>query len=698
MAWWKKGTPKVTDNQAPGYPQGIKTWEVSSGYGYRRNGENDSFRLTLNQLVEFETQNAKIISDAGFFDWFDEFIVEQKLIRDSDRPARRGEVIWDGEESSSSKGKWLSSWWAADAHYGFKSSNEDAMKLAIAMRPVQSIIRVVDDTIPPMRVEWAVSDISYTDWAKGTIAINPEPVLKTPKAQEGLAIDISCGFALHEASHSQHTRPLKDVPFVPTELRPLTISSLLLNVVEDARIEAKTSENFPGFRPYFEKVLDWLWDRSKDKLPTAYGPDLQSKISTMITAVRWAPHIARDGVLTDPSFPAELAWWQAWGQRYLDGADARAIIEEGLAHLALPTEEEQKDGKDGSSGNEGQAKQDLDALAERERKEEAAGAAIRTIIKRIIDEMTKEGLPKFCPSPKEGEGLDPDLAGETERLTKEEFREEFPIIMHEGGRAPRLFVSKPLEDAGSRGHYIGKPDPVLQRLRAALRFRQELPQYDNRLLKEGTLDEEELHRWALGDYRLFKERIIEGRPKVQIGLLVDMSGSMMSGDHITTAQKLAQLFVWALTGMDGVVTRVWGHTGDVHHDADCQLYRLWEPGDPMTRFGLVATLPHANNYDGYAIDWCVRQLQGFGDESEQRVLIVLSDGYPSASYYGGERGMAHVRTVTDWAEKHGVSVIQIAIDSGIDARRQGRMFKRWLPFEGTAVLPRKLEQLLEKLT
>jgi nitric oxide reductase activation protein len=150
--------------------------------------------------------------------------------------------------------------------------------------------------------------------------------------------------------------------------------------------------------------------------------------------------------------------------------------------------------------------------------------------------------------------------------------------------------------------------------------------------------------------------------------------------------------------MSNVTTKIFGHTANVTGSRDCQVYRLWEPGDPMSRLGLINTLPHMNNYDGYAIASVAKDLMERGEPDEQRVLIVLADGYPQGTGYGGGEGMKHVKMVDDWARRNGVEVIQIAIDYALDAGRQSAMFKQWIPYEDDMSLPRKLEALLAKLT
>jgi nitric oxide reductase activation protein len=304
----------------------------------------------------------------------------------------------------------------------------------------------------------------------------------------------------------------------------------------------------------------------------------------------------------------------------------------------------------------------------------------------------------YCPTPEDEDGLSPAESDEVERLVTEELRkEDIPVKMPNGSSFAEVFVTKPVETSHSRSLYIGKPNPHLAKLKAALLFRQELPQYTNRLQKEGGLDEEELWRWSAGDYRLFEEKVIAVHPKVQMSLLVDLSGSMV-GRNLNKAQELAQLFVWALKDMQNVTTKVFGHTANITGGRDCQVYRLWDPGDPLSRLGLIGSLPHCNNYDGFAIASVAKELSERGEPDEQRVLIVLADGYPSGSGYGGDQAFKHVKSVDDWARKHGVEVIQIAIDSDLDAARQSAMFKQWIPFTDTSSLPHKLEALLAKLT
>ncbi len=148
----------------------------------------------------------------------------------------------------------------------------------------------------------------------------------------------------------------------------------------------------------------------------------------------------------------------------------------------------------------------------------------------------------------------------------------------------------------------------------------------------------------------------------------------------------------------GVRVRVRAHTGDVAPGSygDCVIYKVWENGEPMSRLGIPLVSPMGNNYDGYAIGWCVREMLRHQRPEEQRLLIVLSDGLPHGSAYGGDEAMAHVREVQSWARRQGVMVVQVAIDEAMDARRQAAMFDHFLPFTTLDALPAQLTALLSR--
>lgn len=613
----------------------------------------------------------------------------------------------------------MSRWWSGGTGDRMARTENKAVRLALALGAVKSVIRVIDRTVPPLTVDWAseaeddagkMRSMSYTDMRGGSIHVNPLPITSGALSHDA-ALDVCVGFGMHEASHSQESRdrfealltrhPItgrKEIeqaqknpstffdrktgqplgPEVPA-FRPMRIASYLWNVVEDVRIEQVTSSHWPGFEPYFGAVLDYMWQDVLDHgLPEAYGPEISDKLRIVFLACRYPDRAA---TLPDPIIASEVEWWKGWQADYLSGrADVKATIQSALDHL----------------GEDPATKKQLDEMAAQEKAEQERGEKIRAQLERLMREGV-EGAYGVCIT-HDGEvvPLDAETADEVNKLIREELVEHQTVIRTVGGRSPPIHVRKPEETAESRRAYVGKPNADSARLRTALVFRNSAPQYDLKLLKSGQIDDEELHRWGMGDYRVFSERIIEAKPDVFMGLLVDLSGSM-SGQKLRIAQNLAQLFVWAVHDQGGIETRVWGHTGDLDEDNASEVFRLWEKGDPLSRLGLIQTLEHSNNYDGHAIGHVAKQMQD--EEAPQKILIVLSDGLPSGGGYGGQPAANHVRATCRWAESRGVKVFQIAIDPyGVRPEDQAAMFgeSNWIGFKDVASLPRQLTSLMSR--
>jgi hypothetical protein len=594
----------------------------------------------------------------------------------------------------------LSHRWAPTHHRLLGGTTDDTKRLAIALGVIRSAVRVVDRSRPPMTVDYAAHDpdapvksSSYTDFQNGAIRVNPSPLLD-PAIDHGAALDTGIGFSLHEASHSQESRDRykylvkrekrssygedqwQEVP----AFEPMRIAAYLWNLVEDVRIEKVTSSRWPGFAPYFDRVLDYMWSElaKHHELPTEYKTDLTARLRTVFLACRYPGKIA--SLHEDAQMSAEIAWWQAWQHDYLeDRADTPETIQRGLDHLVEDPE----------------TAKEIEDHKTAEASERAAGERLRAQIDRLI----REGVGGYEVCVTEGGEivpLDTETAEQVRKLVREGLVEHVTVVTGYGASSPPVHVRKPEETTASRRAYVGRPDAETEALRAALVFRPSAPQHDVKLLKSGAMDDEELYRWGLGDMRVFSERVIEAKPDVFLGLLVDSSGSMY-GRNLEIAQHLAQTFVWAVHGQEGVETAVWAHTADVDYEPSCEVHRIWEHGDPLSRLGLITEMDHSNNRDGAAICEVVGAMMD--REQPEKVLIVLADGIPSGNGYGGRPAINHVRQVTRWALSRGVRVLGLAVDPhDIRPADQAAMYGEgnWLPFRDYASLPRQLTQLMSR--
>lgn len=681
----------------------VQTTRTGYGTWIKSYVDNETYWLSSSEMVEFDDKSLEIEDDDEFNTWFQDFVVRNKCpkqYRATSYQPRSGSVDWGNSKWSSGD----TSWWRSDLYgkwggswSGAWGGSSEERTLAKAMQVIQSTIRIVDDSVPPMVTTWAENGMSYTDLDGRRIAINPAPVvaMKEKKLKFEKSVEICTGLGLHEAGHSNGeygTRSVHQQIFKPTPLKPLGVVGILSNIIEDIRTERETVSpaHYPGFAGYLRAALDYTWgERSPEHNPTSWKT-IPDAMNALIIHLKWPEHSAE--LLTDQSFKDELPWWDAWNADYQSGKTTlRAALQAALDRLAMDPDR----------------KTEMEKMAANERflSREGIEGAVR---RAMEDEHGKQVIADSCTGHVgDDEALDSETAKRVGQFVQEKLHEEEIRIPEKGRHKPKIWVRKPIEDGQSKAAYIGKPGNIVERLKAVLQFRPELARYFTRLQKTGQIDEEELWRWGDNDYRVFQQQNIEVYPKAHVALLVDMSGSMCSYIHGTSeekvemAQRLAQLLILALKDMEGVTPHVYGHTGDVAYNDDgngtADFMHIWEPNDPLTRLGLISALEHGNNYDGYAINWVVDQVLERAQPDDQCIVIVLSDGYPAGSAYGYGEAMDHVREVVDDAENKGVYVIQVAIDNALRPADQGRMFKHWLQFESADKLPIQLSRVVSKV-
>lgn len=670
--------------------------------------DNDgvSYRLTADQVAEFDRVDEATANDDDFWEWFRSFVQAHDI-----KPVSKRGVVKasDWFDDTSWQPKNYSDYWGASKWFG-SAGTDIERKLAVALQAVRTTVKVIDSGAKRMTVRLAAegdSLASYTNFDERVIQVSPAALLD-PTVDQIRGIDITTGWALHEASHSAYTEPIIRAITHPTELKPVAVSSMLLNVLEDVRIERLTSDRFPGFARYFDIGADYMWHRQLPHIPTAWGPSLNDKINAIILSVKWHDQFLPLAA-ADRELEVECDWWYDWSLRYIAGEPARALIEEGLARLA----------------SDSNTQSELNKQSEDEDDLRKYSATLSDMIRDAINKL-RAGQPgiESCPSPSTSVStggrapvndstgapvsLTSDQAESVERLVDAEYSDcdmsgfRFPV----GDAAPTSIATmRPVEDDTSRRlAESAKPDHgLLARMRAAFFFRPSAMEWSTRNLRSGTVDDDELWRAGSGDTKFFEQRVIESAPDTNVTLLVDASGSM-SGRKMRAAMQAAYTMCDVLRHTRGVRVRVRAHTASVR-DAGWNgaiIYRIWDSGDPISRIGTLDTVDHGNNFDGYAIGWCVDELMSESHPNEQNVLFVLSDGLPNGDgangqHYGDEPAMDHVRSVVEYARRQGVDIIQIAIDSSVRSTEQARMFRNWLPFTDISALPMQITNLLKKI-
>ena len=693
---------------------------VKRGGDFRQSQTGQMYFVPLELLPEFDFHDENTPNTAeenkNFWAWMDEWIKTNELKPEARRNTRATVQATDFGFGSGGWGsapkKFLSDWWGGSKF--FKGASSDERKLSIAQQAVQSTIRVVDSHERRLRVQLADRDhkermeveaaagkwgpTSMTDFGTQDIYVSA-CALVDPEIEQGDGIDITTGFALHEASHAQYSEDNFHAIEQPTRLEPLGVAGFLYNIAEDVRIEANTSEEFPGFEAYFEKTLEYMWDEFvSENAPTEYGPDLQNKLNAAIASVKWPteykPMVDDAG---DAELSAEFDWWRQWSDDFVAGSiTARKALVKAIDHLA----------------EDPKTKKEMDERAAQEKADELDKKHIGEALAKAMGKM--EGVIKGCSSTESGVH-DPHLdkgalkSEEAERVngfSEEQYREE--STMHtqipSGSGGPETIVSlHPKENDYSKSMYTPPPNGLIHKTRAAFLLRPSAREWTDRLRKNGAVDEDEIWRGGAGDMRMFEQRYVESTPDTSIALLIDQSGSMM-GSKLEAAVQAATLVHHCVKDMRGVDVRAYSHTAD---GRDCGygnavVYRLWEKGEPLSRLGIALEREPHNNYDGYAIGWVVEDMLKNSTPDQQKIMFVFSDGLPAASSgYGGEWGMNHVRQVVDWAKRKGVEIVQIAIDPyGLKEEHQKVMFDHYVMYDharGLEALPGQLVSLMKKV-
>lgn len=176
-----------------------------------------------------------------------------------------------------------------------------------------------------------------------------------------------------------------------------------------------------------------------------------------------------------------------------------------------------------------------------------------------------------------------------------------------------------------------------------------------------------------------------GQPEVII--LVDVSGSMHSGRVQNDSGRYVNLLTAVVNASHGmhislmnasIRNIVVAHTtsnslpGAQSHGPimygiaayDMPFFSSYSrtTGDTAVRFGKALNIDCNENYDGIAV-----QKAGtlFTSSLSTKVLIVLSDGQPSAPYYSGSSALNHAKDSATLVRKKGIAVISMSLTEGV---------------------------------
>ncbi len=158
----------------------------------------------------------------------------------------------------------------------------------------------------------------------------------------------------------------------------------------------------------------------------------------------------------------------------------------------------------------------------------------------------------------------------------------------------------------------------------------------------------------------YKNKLPNDKQELAVSILIDESGSMSWADRASYARATALIIHDFCKGLK-IPVSVHGHTAGFCGDIDLDMYSYAEFDciDKNDKYRIMDICARQNNRDGAALKYCCEKLMKRHEES--KILIVVSDGQPSATGYYGQAAEADMHNIVKKYQKKGISTIAAAI-------------------------------------
>jgi len=648
----------------------------------------------------------------------DEYVIEGDL----DVWGRGDSYTWDKPTTTwwSTGSSTFSGMWGGTSLYAGSHSNSDAIRLNRHKSHLDSLCKVVDPTVKHT-LSFGQTDTGHTNMQTGHIVIDGS-LLKESDAN----LDMTCGLAIHEKLHVVHSKPLHEwmqsmfrKPTVTYGQRELLHS--ICNIVEDEYIERQLSISCPGYVHYIEKVKDHYF--GKDAKATAdTGDDFTDIINTFLLLVRYpsllsaerrknhAPHIRffmselKDGLNSrEDTYRCITSIWMymknVWDDIKPDVPDEDKVHEEAKASAEDYISKIKNDYAEMDIPvPEGKIKRMYDSVYEdefsklmRDHSYDKDNALTERIRKSGVDMADYGDLAK---------GLSSRMIRAINDLAESDYK-EIHIDKSIAISKSQSKISWEKAKQTDKAVEIYKRETDMMRSQIN-KLKRKIELYGNtqaltiRNQKRGMLDKRMLHRIPTGRTDLFKATVVNEDKPLDVCLLVDESGSMGSYT-MSKARQSAIALKEALADNPMLNLWVYGHSADETERGKTDMYEYWSPTMHDRPMAMGSMRAKYENRDGNAI---IASIDRVKSESftphAQKLMIVLSDGEPSADRYRGDVSYSHTRKCVKYAETRGWHVIQLGF-AGARKYSMEKMFTNWLYIDDTEKIGDEVSKIIRKV-
>lgn len=204
------------------------------------------------------------------------------------------------------------------------------------------------------------------------------------------------------------------------------------------------------------------------------------------------------------------------------------------------------------------------------------------------------------------------------------------------------------------------------------------------------------HALCRNDGKVFyKNNLPNEIPELAVGLLLDESGSMRCSDRSSYARASAIILYDFCQGLE-IPVMVYGHsTGYSEEGTTVELYSYaeFEGYDNDDKYRMMDIAARRNNRDGAALRFVAEQLSKRPESV--KLLIVVSDGQPLDSGYGGSAAEEDLRGIKQEYQRKGIMFVAAAI--GDDKQNIERIYgDAFLDISDLNQLPAKLTAVVKR--
>ena len=292
-------------------------------------------------------------------------------------------------------------------------------------------------------------------------------------------------------------------------------------------------------------------------------------------------------------------------------------------------------------------------------------------MKKLIEDLTGE---------RHKEKLDEDLLRKMDKLKETDYEE---VDMDKGIALPRQGkISWERVGNSSRAKEIyarekSQVAPQISKLKKKIQLYGNDQIYNIYNQKRGRIDKRRLHKIPMGVTDIFKAQIRKQDKPLDICLLVDESGSM--GYHcMEQARKSAIAVKEALSDNPMLNLWVFGHSADLKKRGMTEMREYYSPTMKDRPMAMGDMRARCENRDGNAIVASANRVKEQSDQPQaKKLMIIFSDGAPSADRYRGDTALRHTRKCVKYIETKGWAIIQIGF-SGSREYYMERMFSNYV--------------------